>query len=272
MQVIVNSVKKLVVTVLILIAVAAGTLLLYDSLVQTPLSLPNYLDEAIRITIIAAFWLTILFFISRSKPVIAKHFGDRPASVIQAFLGSIAVLVMIFALLRVLGVSPESLLTGAGIVSITIGLIMSTFVGSLLNGALVFATLKLRTGDTIIFNNIPGRVIQITALATRIKTDIGEVAIPNSALASGSIIITKIHPREAAPPPSRLPYALGDKIITTYIKGEGTVKELTPIHTKVLLDSGKELLLLNSSILSGTVAVAKISSQERKAVRDKERD
>jgi small-conductance mechanosensitive channel len=110
-------------------------------------------------------------------------------------------------------------------------------------------------------NNIPGRITQITALATRIRTDIGDVAIPNSAVASGSVIITRIHPHEAAAL-SRLPYARGDRIVTTYIEGEGTVKEITPIHTKILLDSGRKLLFLNSNILTGTVAVARISHQE----------
>jgi hypothetical protein len=41
--------------------------------------------------------------------------------------------------------------------------------------------------------------------------------------------------------------------------GEGTVKEITPLHTRVLLDSGRELLFLNSSVLAGTVAVGKIT-------------
>jgi len=254
----VNSVKKFVAGIVLLVALAAGTLLLYDSFLQTPINLPDFLDQSIRIAVIIGFWLTILFFILRAKPLIAKHFGDQPATIIQAFLGSIAVLVMVFALLRVLGVSPESLLTGAGIVSITIGLIMSTFVGSFLNGALVFATHRFRTGDDVMVNNIPGRITQITALATRIRTDIGHVAIPNSAIASGSVIITRIHPHENTSL-SRLPYSQGDRIVTTYMAGEGTVKVITPVHTTILLDSGRELYLLNSSILAGTVAVARIS-------------
>lgn len=148
MQFTVNSVRKFAASILILMALAAGTLLLYDSFIEAPINLPDFLDQAIRITVIVGFWLTILFFIRRSKTVIAQHFGDKPATIVQAFLGIIAVLVMTFAILRVLGVSPENLLTGVGIVSITIGIVMSTFVGSFLNGALVFATHRFRTGDT----------------------------------------------------------------------------------------------------------------------------
>jgi hypothetical protein len=61
---------------------------------------------------------------------------------------------------------------------------------------------------------------------------------------------------------SRLPYSAGDRVITTLMNEQGLVKELTPLHTTIRLDSGKELILLNNSILSGTVAVAKITKKE----------
>ncbi len=257
----VDSVKKFAASVILLVAVAAGVLLAYDTFIQTPVNLPEFLDESIRIVVIVGFWLSILFLIRRGKPAIAKHFGDQPATIIQAFLGSIAILVMAFALLRVVGVSAESLLTGAGIVSITVGIIMSTFVGSFLNGALVFATHRFKTGDSVMVNNIPGKITQISALATRIRTDIGHVAIPNSAIASGTVIITRLHPH-ASDSVSRLPYSQGDRVVTTYMLGEGEVREITPVQTRIVLDSGRELLLLNSSILAGSVAVARISGSK----------
>jgi hypothetical protein len=40
---------------------------------------------------------------------------------------------------------------------------------------------------------------------------------------------------------------------------QGTVKELTPYHTVVQLDSGKEITFLNNSILTGAVPIAKIT-------------
>jgi hypothetical protein len=39
---------------------------------------------------------------------------------------------------------------------------------------------------------------------------------------------------------------------------EGVIKELTPLHTVIELNSGKELTFLNNSVLSGAVAIAKI--------------
>jgi len=53
----------------------------------------------------------------------------------------------------------------------------------------------------------------------------------------------------------------GDRVITSYMVGEGTVKSLTALRTVILLDSGREITLLNSSVLSGGVAVAKLSGQ-----------
>jgi len=99
---------------------------------------------------------------------------------------------MIFAVLNAVGVSPQALLTGAGFASITIGLVVSTFVGGILAGALVFATHKLRVGDSVVVNNVPSTVLELTALVTRIRTDTGIMTIPNSAISSGAIVITKL--------------------------------------------------------------------------------
>jgi small-conductance mechanosensitive channel len=184
--------------------------------------------------------------------------GAQAATVLQFFMGAIAVLVMSFGVLHTLGVSPESLLLGAGILSVTIGLIISTFVGGILAGTLVFTTQQVRVGDNVLVNNIPGEVLDMTALVTRIRTDVGQMSIPNSAIASGSVIITAIHKYDAKSQ-SRLPYSVGDKVVTTYMNEEGLVKELETLHTVILLDSGKELTFLNNSVLSGAVAVAKVT-------------
>jgi hypothetical protein len=91
---------------------------------------------------------------------------------------------------------------------------------------------------------------------------VGQISIPNSAIASGAVIITTVHKYETESKlQSRLPYSAGDRVITTFMNEQGLVKQLTPLHTTILLDSGKELTLLNNSILSGAVAVAKITQK-----------
>jgi small-conductance mechanosensitive channel len=189
--------------------------------------------------------------------------GTQATMVLQYFMGAISILIMSLGVLQTLGVSPETLLAGAGIVSITVGLIVSTFIGGILAGALVFTSHQFRVGDTVLVNNIPGRVTDMTALVTRIRTDVGQISIPNSAIASGAVIITTVQKYQTeVKSQSRLPYSAGDRVITTFMNEQGLVKELTPLRTTILLDSGKELTMLNNSILSGAVAVAKVTQNK----------
>ena len=47
------------------------------------------------------------------------------------------------------------------------------------------------------------------------------------------------------------------------MNAEGVVVDLDSMHTRIRLDSGMELCFLNNSILSGTIAVAKIVGEKR---------
>jgi len=62
---------------------------------------------------------------------------------------------------------------------------------------------------------------------------------------------------------SRLPYAKDDRVYTTYMNAEGVVVALDSMHTRIRLDSGRELSFLNNSVLSGTIAVAKIVGEKK---------
>ena len=171
---------------------------------------------------------------------------------------TVATLFLTFGILSIIEVSATDLLTGAGIISITAGLVISTFVGSLLSGFLVFTNYNFRVGDNVIVNSTPGKIIEMSALVMRIQTDIGQITIPNSAISTGGVIITVIRQSDMLKE-SRLSYSVGDRVITSFMNEQGVVKELTPFHTIVQLDSGKEIRYLNSSILAGTLVIAKIS-------------
>jgi small-conductance mechanosensitive channel len=261
----VNSFKRFAIFLTFLVILGISTIYIYDVFVAATINLPIFLIQAFRIIIILGFWLTIILLLRQAKPFMTKRIGNQAATVLQFLMGAIAVIVMSFGVLHTLGVSPDTLLTGAGIISITLGLVISTFVGGILAGALVFTTHQFKVGDIVLVNNIPGLVTDMTALVTKIKTDVGLMSIPNSAIASGSVIITAVH-RQEAKYQSRLPYSRGDRVVTTYMNEEGTVKELAPLHTTILLDSGKELTFLNNSILSGTIAVAKITQTKMQSV------
>jgi small-conductance mechanosensitive channel len=254
----IGSFKKFGILLTFLTVLGFGTVYLFDLFVAAPIDVFIFSRETFRIILIVGFWLIILLFLRRAKPFMTSRIGAQAATLLQFSIGAIAVLVMSFGVLHTLGVSPESLLAGAGIATITIGLIISTFVGGVFSGALVFTTHSFKVGDVVLVNNVPGRILDMTALVTRIGTDVGQMSIPNSAIASGAVLLIAVHKHEAKSF-SRLPYVIGDRIVSTYMNEEGVVQELTPLHTVIALDSGKELTFLNNSVLSGAVAVAKIA-------------
>jgi small-conductance mechanosensitive channel len=258
----VNSIKRFLTILIILVAAAVATVILYSLYIEAPLTSNYVVTKSVGIVIIIAFGTAILLFIRRGRPMMERYIGDQPTTIFNIFVAAIAVIVMMLAILNTLGASAESLLTGAGFASITIGVIISTFVGGILAGALVFATHRLRVGDTVVINSVPGTVTELTALVTRIRTDVGYMTVPNSAIASGTVIITRVHQVEQQIQ-NRLPYIEGDRVVTTYLPGEGIVQQLTALRTVILMDDGKEITLLNSSILSGGVAVAKIVSPKK---------
>ncbi len=257
---IITSLKKLAVFLILIIVLAVSTILVFELFVAEPINLPIFLRNLGQITIVFGFSLTAIYFLSRVKILLMTRIGLQAATILQFVLLAIALLVMTFGILEILGVSLSTLLTSAGIISVTVGLIISTFVGGLLSGALVFTTYQFKVGDDVMVNNIPGKVTDMTALVMRIRTDVGQISIPNSAIASGGVIITAMRKPDLTQE-SRLHYSVGDRVITSYRYLEGTVKELTVFHTTVALDSGVEITFLNNSVLSGAVAIARISQK-----------
>ena len=261
-----DSFKKFSIFLTFLVVLGVSTIYIYDLFIAATINIPSFLTQTFRI-IILGFWLTVILLLRQAKSFMTTRIGNQAATVLQFLMGAIAVIVMSFGVLHTLGVSPETLLTGAGIISITMGLVISTFVGGILAGALVFTTHRFKVGDTVLVNNIPGKVTDITAIVTIISTDIGQISIPNSAIASGAVIITAVHKYEAKYE-SRLPYSIGDRVVTSFMNEGGVVEELNPLRTKILLDSGKELTFLNSSIISGIIAIAKVTQTKTAQTRE----
>ena len=255
---VIPSLQKLVFYLIILLVISIGTIILFSTFIDTQISLPTLIDKTAKIVLAVGFSLITIGVIRHFKPLVTQKIGEQVSTILQYVMFTIVVLIMSFAILDVLGTSASALLTGAGIISITAGLIISTFVGSILSGFLVFTNYKYRVGDNVMVNNIPGIIKEMSALVMRIQTDVGQITIPNSAIASGGVIITVVHKYEALKE-GRMHYTVGDRVITSYMNEQGTVKEITPLNTTVQLDSGKEITFLNNSVLSGAVAIAKIT-------------
>lgn len=250
--------RKFVLVLALLIVLAFGVSYGFDELIAKPVGLSSLIEQTVRTAIVVVVGLFAIFFIQRSKSLITKSIGVHPATVFRFFMVLIISIVVLFSVLRIFQVESTTLLLSGGIISIVVGLVISTFVGNILAGTLVLVTNPFREGDLVTVNNIPGKVFEISALVTRIRNDIdGEMVIPNTAIVQGGVIVVKFPAQETALQ-SRIPYSVGDRIYTGYLNAEGTVKELTSFHTRIVLDSGRELIFLNSSVLTGTVAVAKI--------------
>jgi small-conductance mechanosensitive channel len=258
MATVTRSLRRLLFYLIITLVLTVGTVFIFHQFVAQPVSLSTLIEQALEIIISVVFWSLAVVIIRRSKPLMAELFGYQAATVLQYVMLPIAILVLTFGILNILKVSATALLASAGIISITAGLVTSTFVGSLLSGFLVFTTYQFKEGEEVILNGVPGKIIEMKALVTRIRTDLGQVTIPNSAIASGGVIITAVRPYEQTKQ-GRLPYATGDRVVTSYMSEQGTVKEISSFHTVIHLDSGKEITFLNSSVLSGSVSVAKIT-------------
>jgi small-conductance mechanosensitive channel len=261
----VDSVKRFAIVLVLLVVATLAGVFLFDQFVATTIGLEALFTQAIKTSIVIFFGSIIIIFIRRSKYLIARHIGAQPATVFQLFMILVASILIIFALLDIFQVSPTALLIGGGVVSIVMGLVISTLVGNILAGTLVLMTHPFRVGDIVSVNNVPGRVEEISAMVTRVRNDVGgQIVIPNSAIVQGGVVVTTF-PKHVASLPSRLPYSVGDRVYTTYMNAEGVVKELTAFHTKIVLDSGKELTFLNTSVITGSVAVARISQKSEKS-------
>ncbi len=256
---VITSLRRLVFSLIVTLILTIAVLYVFNQFIEPrPISFSQTLGEASRIIIIIAFLLAAIAIIRRFRSLVDQRMGHQVSTIIYYIMLTIALLFATFGIFATVGVHTSDLITGAGIISITAGLVISTFVGSLLSGFLVFANYRFSVGEKVIVNNIPGKVIEMTALVVRIQTDMGQMTIPNSAIASGGVIITAV--RENGPlKDSRLHYNVGDRVLTTYNNELGTVKEITPLETVILLMSGKEITYLNSSILSGGVVLAKVT-------------
>lgn len=261
---VIPSLRRLVFYLVLTLILTIAVLYIFNLFIEPkPISFSQTVGEASRIIIIIVFLAAALVIIRRFRSLIEQRMGHQVSTTIYYVMLTIALLFATFGILQTVGVQTSTLLTSAGIISITAGLIISTFVGSLLSGFLVFANYGFRVGDYVMVNNTPGKVIEMSALVMKIQTDLGQITIPNSAIASGGVIITAVIANEPMTD-ARLHYKVGDRVLTPFNNEMGVVKEITTFNTVIQLDSGKELTYLNSSIFSGAVILAKVSQPAAK--------
>jgi small-conductance mechanosensitive channel len=244
-----------------IVALLAATWILlfaFEQEVALPNRLPSIVQQFVDVAILVGAGLIAVFLIRLFKSKISPYSGAHMSALLTFFLILVTALVVFFAALNVLKVPAETLLLGGGILSIVVGLVVSTVFGNLISGALMLTTFPFRIGDCVIVDNVPGRIEKITTLYTEISNDSGSVTvIPNSAIIQGTVSIAKLPSTPSVE--TRFMYVVGERIYTNYGGGgEGVVTEVTPFHTRVMLDSGRESTIPNGSIFAGTVHVARV--------------
>jgi small-conductance mechanosensitive channel len=235
----------------------------FDELVAPKIPPNTVFVQTVRLLIVLMTTGIAVFVIRRMKKFISEKTQTNVATFFEFVMIGLVFLMSIFSLFHIFNVDTNTLLISGGIISITLGLVVSTFVGDTLAGMLVFLLNLYHIGDTVFVNNIPCRVDEMSAFVTRFRNDAGGIlSIPNTAISQGSVIVTRF-PDITGVTISRLPYAKGDRVYTTYMNAEGVVVALDSIHTQIRLDSERELSFLNNSVLSGTIAVAKIMGERK---------
>jgi small conductance mechanosensitive channel len=199
---------------------------------------------------------TIRRIIHRSIPMISQHM----MAVISSFVVILISLLAIIVLMYLWNFDPETILVGGGVVAIVVGIALSTIVGNILSGGLVLTTFPSKIGDAvfIVNDNIRGVIEEVNLLYTKVITDAGtEYFVPNNAVVQGTVRLIK----EGVTIKDQLPFIEGDHIelaspgINRYV---GTVSKITPRFSSLITDDeSKEVMLSNSSIMSGQFIIIK---------------
>jgi small-conductance mechanosensitive channel len=257
---------RILIVFLVLVSMTLVSIFAFDELVVPTITLNVVFLQTIRVLIVLATTGIAIFVIRRMKKAISSRTKTTIAAFFEFVMIAILLIMSSFSLLHIFNVDTNTLLISGGIISITVGLVVSTFVGDTLAGMLVFLLNLYRIGDAVLVNSVPCRVEEMSTLVTRFRNDAGGMlSIPNTAISQGGVIITRFPELKNVATVSRLPYEKGDRVYTTYMNAEGVVVALDSIHTRIRLDAGMEISFLNNSVLSGTVAVAKIVDEHREA-------
>jgi len=203
--------------------------------------------------------ISIAFAIITATRRLTKRFSKTHPQVTESISFFIIILVSLVTALSLLyqsNVNPQDILIAGSVVSIIVGIGMSTIIGNIFSGGLMLTTYPVKIGESIFIvgDNIRGRIEEITMLYTKVQTDEGkQYIVPNNAIIQGAVRI--LHD---TPLLEQLPFGEGDNIeaIGGGEKYSGTVIRITPKFTVILNDEKtKESILANVMILSGNFTI-----------------
>ena len=129
--------------------------------------------------------ITILLIVVTILSLIAyKVFGKTKRghtiySLVKSLLNWITVLVMIVLILAIFGVDTTALITGAGVVTLVIGLGMQSLIADIVAGLFIIFENAFNVGDIITVDGFRGEVVEIGIRTTKLKA-LGNIKIFNN--------------------------------------------------------------------------------------------
>lgn len=245
----------------IVVVITWAVLYLFESVLARHLGITElhiHISGSVATIAISFVLITMIRrIIHRSIPMISQHM----MAVISSFVVILISLIAIIVLMYLWNFDPETILVGGGVVAVVVGIALSTIVGNILSGGLVLTTFPSKIGDAvfIVNDNIRGVIEEVNLLYTKVITDAGtEYFVPNNAVVQGSVRLIK----EGVTIKDQLPFSEGDhieltssSINNTYV---GTVSKITLRFSSLITDDdSKEVMLSNSSIISGQFVIIK---------------
>jgi small conductance mechanosensitive channel len=262
-----HELVSLAIRTTIVVILTWAALYLFDSVLAEHLGITdlqiNISGSVATIAISFVIIATIRRIIHRSTPMISQHM----MAVISSFVIILISLIAIVVLMHLWNFDPATILIGGGVIAIVVGIALSTIVGSILSGGLVLTTFPSKIGDAvfIVNDNIRGVIEEVNLLYMKVITDAGtEYFVPNNAVVQGNVRLIK----EGVTIKDQLPFNEGDHIelvgssIDRYV---GTVSKITPRFSSLITDDdSKEVMLSNSSIVSGQFVIIKDRAEKIK--------
>jgi len=215
--------------------------------------------QVIQLLLVGSAGVIVLLLIRRFAKGLRRIVGPYIASVFSYILVMLDAFAVVISILEIMNVPASSLLLGGSLGAIIIGLAVSTLFGNIFSGALVLFAKPVVVGDEVLVNNIPGRIEEISTLFMKIANESGtETILPNSALVSGAVTLTRVASKSGFV--NRLPFEAGDRIYTSYVGGEGMIKQVDPLYMTVVLDDGREIKIPNNGIMTGAISIALVNA------------
>ncbi len=157
----------------------------------------NSFLDALPDIIAAIVVFTIIYFLARFiKRIVAKAFfrhSENPAiaTVMASFISIIIIIIGIFISLSILGLNQTvtSLLAGAGILGLVLGLALQDTLASAIAGVVMTMRKSYKVGDFVESNGFLGTITEVNLRNTTIRQTTGvEVKIPNKLVLNNPLI------------------------------------------------------------------------------------